>query len=465
MKTLVKRTLIAAVFAISLAKADLPERINGIINSQKGVQFSVCIIRADSGKTVYSHEATTALVPASNMKIIVTAAALKYLGPEYEYKTKVGLCGDTLVVIGSGDPLLGDERTDLKYGRERDWIFKDITERLKREEIQTISDIVVDTSIFDDERVHPSWPIEELNRWYACEVSGLNFNDNCIDVTTKNNGGTVTVSIYPETNFVEIINEVEPVSERTSAVGAYRNRTPNRITIRGRCRKQTGPFYVAIERPAAFFGVLLAENLARAEVDATGQVIEKPVPDDCEVELLAEYTTSIVDCLARCNKRSLNLVAEALLKTIAAKCNPTGKNGSWPNGRAALSEYLVELGIDQDEFHIDDGSGLSRQNRLSANAVIKALLDVYESTNWDLYNDSLAVGGVDGTIAEYFKDEKYKGKIVGKTGYLRGVRALSGTCSTADGDYIFSILTNKTNGQTRKAIYDIAKAILDDADM
>ena len=468
MKTLLKKTLIAVVFAVclaSLVKADLPERIDAIISSQKGVRFSVRIIRADSGKTVYSHKATNALVPASNMKIIVTAAALKYLGPDYEYKTKVGLCGDTLVVIGSGDPLLGDERTDLKYGRENDWIFKDIAERLKRKHVQTINDIVVDTTVFDDERVHPSWPRDELNRWYACEVSGLNFNDNCIDVTAKNTGRRVAISIKPQTNFVEIVNEVVPISKGTSAVGAYRNRTPNKITIRGRCRKETGPFYVAIERPAAFFGVLLAENLARAGINATGQVVEKPVADDCDVKVLAEYTTSIADCLARCNKRSLNLAAEALLKTIAAKCNPTGKNGSWPDGRAKLSQYLLELGIDEDEFYIDDGSGLSRQNKLSANALAKVLFSIYKTKNWKLYKDSLAVGGVDGTIAKYFKDEKYKGKILGKTGYIRGVRSFSGTCSTADGDYIFSILTNKTNGQTRKAIYDIAKAIVDHADI
>jgi D-alanyl-D-alanine carboxypeptidase/D-alanyl-D-alanine-endopeptidase (penicillin-binding protein 4) len=468
MKTLVKRTLIAAVFAISLAslaKADLPEQVDAIISSQKGVHFSVRIIRVDSGKTIYSHEATTALVPASNMKIIITAAALKYLGPDYQYETKVGLCGDTLVVIGSGDPLLGDERTDLKYGRERDWIFKDIAERLKRKQVQTIEDIVVDTTIFDDEPVHPSWPRAELNRWYACEVSGLNFNDNCIEVTTKNIGETVAVSIEPQTNFVEIINEVEPISEGTSAVGAYRNQTPNKVTIHGRCRKEAGPFYVAIERPAAFFGVLLAENLARAGINAAGEVIERPLADDCDVKVLAEFTTLIADCLARCNKRSLNLAAEALLKTIAAQCSPSGKNGSWPDGREAVSKYLLQLGIDKDEFYIDDGSGLSRQNKLSANAVTTVLFSIYKTNNWNLYKDSLAVGGVDGTIATYFKDEKYKGKILGKTGYLRGVRSFSGTCSTADGDYIFSILTNKTNSQTRKAIYDIAKAIVDEADI
>ena len=123
MKAQTKKLLITAVFVIclgGLAEADLAKRINGIISrsSQRKVQYSIRIIRADSGKTVYSHNAKKAMVPASNMKIIVSAAALRYLGPNYEYKTKVGLCGSTLVVIGSGDPLLGDKATDTKYGRK-----------------------------------------------------------------------------------------------------------------------------------------------------------------------------------------------------------------------------------------------------------------------------------------------------------------------------------------------------------
>ena len=465
MKALTKKLLIAVVFSICLsiiAKADLAERVEGIISrpSQRKVQFSIHIVKADSGETVYSRNAAKTLVPASNMKIIVTAAALKYLGPDYEYKTKVGLDDDTLIVIGSGDPLLGDEKTDAKYGRERNWIFEDIAAALKHNGITTIKDIIVDSSIFDDQRVHPSWPREELNRWYACEISGLNFNDNCIAVSAKNNGGKVAIFIEPQTNYVKLINKVIPVSKGSSTVGSYRNREPNKIVIHGKCRKQAGPFDVAIENPAAFFGYLLAENLAKAGINANGQIIEKPVTED-NVRVLAEYRTSVADCLARCNKNSLGLAAEALLKTIAAESSPDRKNGSWTKGPEIISKYLMELGISRNQFYINDASGLSRKNRLSANAITKVLLNVYKSENWPLYKDSFAVGGVDGTIDRYFKEQKYKGRILGKTGYISGVRSFSGICNTADRDYIFSILANKTNSQTRTAINDIAKAIVD----
>jgi D-alanyl-D-alanine carboxypeptidase/D-alanyl-D-alanine-endopeptidase (penicillin-binding protein 4) len=466
MKAKMKKLLVAAVFTLCLgvpAKADLAKRINGIISqsSQKKVQFSVHITKADSGRIVYSHNARKALIPASNMKVITTAAALKYLGPHYTYETTIGLCGDTLVVIGSGDPLLGDKDTDAKYGRKAGWIFEDIIAVLKKKRIKTIKDIIVDSSIFDDRRVHPNWPKKELNKRYACEVSGLNFNGNCIDITAKKTGRKVAVSIEPKTAFVKLTNKVKPISKGSSTVGSCRLPEPNKIVVHGKCRKQAGPFAVAIERPAVFFGFLLSEHLAKAGIKANGQLIEKTVDDDCNFKTLAEYRTPIADCFMQCNKNSLGLAAEALLKTIAANSNSDGKNGGWAGGRQVISRYLLGLGIDRGQFHIDDGSGLSRQNKLSAYTVAKVISDVYNSRHWELYKDSLAVGGVDGTIVKYFKEKKYKGKILGKTGYIAGVKALSGICRTERGDYIFSIIANNTNGNTRKAINDIAKAIID----
>lgn len=488
MKTRTKTLLIVAVFSICLGgfasvsawpshdgqadlsagrMADLTKRIDRIINqkSQKNVQFSIHIIKADNGEIIYSHNAEKPLIPASNMKIITTAAALEYLGPDFKYQTKVGLSGDTLVIIASGDPLLGDKVTDAKYGRENGWIFNSLAAVLKQNGIKTIKDIIVDTSIFDDQRVHPNWPVKDLNRWYACEVSGLNYNDNCIDVTVKNNDGKVFISIEPETDFVKITNKVTSTTKGTSKVGSYRTLEPNKIVIKGKCNKQAGPFDVAIERPAAFFGYLLAEHLAKSGIKVQGQLTEQNFNDSSDIKMLVQYDTPLSDCLARCNKDSLGLAAEALLKTIAAHNTPDKKNGSWTGGQDLISQYLLKLGIDEGQFYIDDASGLSKKNKLSANTITKVLSNIYESGNWSIYRDSLAVGGGDGTISKYFTEPKYKGKILGKTGYISKVKSFSGVCTTKQGDYLFSIITNNANAQTRAAINDIAKAIIDNSDI
>jgi len=445
-----------------VATAGLAERIDKIVGKRQGGSHSIRVVQADSGATVYSHRADRALIPASNMKLVTTAAALDYLGSDFEYTTKVGLCGETLVVIGSGDPLLGDKKTDARHGRQEGWIFERIAQVLQDKGIQEINDIIVDTTVFDDQRVHPNWPAKDYNRWYACEVSGLNYNANCIEVIANRLGNAVAISVEPRTNFVHIINEVKAISNGDGAVGSYRNRQPNKITIFGKCKSRQGPFRVAIEQPAAFFGYLLAEKLVRVGINATGRLIEKPAPDDCEFRLLVEFTTPVADVLRRANTDSLGLAAEALLKTIAAHESNTGTDGSWPRGRELLCRYLSGLGIDSDEFHVDDGSGLSRENRLSAHAISTMLLALYRSDNWELYRDSLAVGGEEGTIGKYFQDVPYRGEIVAKTGYISGVRALSGFCHTQQGPYIFSIISNGPRGFSRDEINGVAKAIIDE---
>jgi len=461
-----KSLLILLVLALCLpatTQASLAGRINSIIGrkSQKKVRFAVKVVNAKTGKTLYDSNANKPMVPASNMKVVTSAAALEYLGSNYEFTTKDGLLDKTLVVIGGADPLLGDEATDKKHGRAPDWIFTDIIAALKENGVTAINDIVIDSTFFDDNRVHPNWPRAQLNRPYACEVSGLNYNRNCVRITTKNAAGKVAITINPQTDYVQLINKVKPTSKGSSAVGAYRNTKPNRLTVKGKCRKQAG-FDVAIERPAEFFGFVLAEKLAADGIEVAGKLEGKLIKNDNRIKILRTYTTPISDVLARCNKDSLGLAAEALVKTISAEKN--GRlNGAWPHGLTLISQYLVKLGIDEKEFNLDDGSGLSRENKLSPNAITQVLLDIYKGKNRRFYIDSLAVGGGDGTIAKYFKEAKYKGRIFGKTGYVNLAKSFSGVCATAGGDYIFSILTTGANAQTRKAINDIAKAIIDNA--
>ena len=271
----------------------------------------------------------------------------------------------------------------------------------------------------------------------------------------------MAIEIEPQTSYVKIINQVRPISGGKGDVGAYRQEgMSNTLVVKGACRKEEGPFDVAVERPANFFGLLLAESLGRAGIGVSGQLIERSMEPNEAFVLLAEYRTPLQECLARCNQDSLGLAAESLFKTMAAGANG-GKNGSWAVGQQVVSGYLLSLGIDAGQFTIDDGSGLSRQNRLSATCLTKVLYSVYQSPQWPMFRDSLAVGGVNGTIKRYFTQAKYKGKILGKTGYINQVKSLSGVCQTGSGDVLFSILTNDAEGNTRETINKIAQAIMD----
>ncbi len=458
-----KAIVLLTVCFCGVSLGDLAQRFVKAVGSQQDADaYSIQVVEPNSGAVVYSHNAHKPLMPASNMKVVTTAAALKYLGAEFEYRTRVGWQNGALVVIGSGDPLLGDKSTDDRYDRQNGWIFEKIVRALREQGITEVNDIVVDTTVFDDERVHPSWPAKDHNKWYACEVCGLNYNDNCIEVTASSLGSSVAINIEPRTAFVQILNDVEPVTDGDSAIGSHRTPQPNKITLFGKCKNREGPFRVAIEQPAAFFGFCLAENLARAGITPKGKLVEKAVNVEAGFKPLVEFTTPLADCVRRANTDSLGLAAEALLKTIDAHSRPDRKNGGWTGGRELIGKYLTDLGVPAEEFVIDDGSGLSRHNRLTTYALSKILLDLYRSKNWELFQGSLAVAGEEGTIDKYFNEARYRGKIHAKTGYISGVRALSGVCLTNTGPYLFSVLSNGPKGLSRDAINNVAKAIIDE---
>jgi D-alanyl-D-alanine carboxypeptidase/D-alanyl-D-alanine-endopeptidase (penicillin-binding protein 4) len=311
MESAMKRILLGFtiwLLLVGCSLADIGKRINGIIAQPgvKDVEFSINVIEAATGKNVYNHNARLAMIPASNMKLVTSAAALKYLGSDYEFVTKIGLCGDTLIVVGGGDPLLGDAATDERYGKEAGWMFSDIADELKAKGVKSVNDIVVDSSIFDDERVHPSWPKDQLNRWYACEVAGVNYNGNCVAITARKAGSRVVLSIDPETSFIKMVNDPETsfikmvnkvtaTTSGSSVIGSYRNGAVNSLRVFGKCAKEAGPIDVAIERPAALFGYILAEHLVSVGIKPKGELLEKSVGVNCKLKILRQYKHTMGD--------------------------------------------------------------------------------------------------------------------------------------------------------------------------
>lgn len=438
------------------------ESIAGIIgrHKQQKTTFAIFAVDAENGEILYQQNADKSMIPASNMKLVTTAAALHYLGADYVFQTKVGLLGDDLVVIGGGDPLLGEPKLDPVDPRSLNRIFDEITAALKNTGVTKVNDVVIDVSFFDSNRVHPSWPREQLNQWYACEVSGLNFYNNCIHLTAERVSNKPHLKMEPANSYVTLVNQLKMVSKGTSAVGAYRNSVPNKLLIKGKLNQQAG-FDVAIENPQSLFASILSDCLARADIQIRGKIVQKYIKHDESVRMIKTFETPIREVLMRCNKDSLGLAAECLVKTISAE-NTMGRiNGEWPHGQTLVSRYLQSLGIGSEQFILDDGSGLSRENRLSPTVLVAVLKDVYNSDNRTLFMESLAVGGVDGTISAYFRQAPYKGSILGKTGYIAGVRSFSGICQSPNGDVLFSILTEGGNGNTRRCINDIAAAIYD----
>lgn len=459
-----KYVVCLVVLAVSAScGASLQEKITQIISrkDQAKVKFAIFVVEPRTGTRVFEYNENLPLVPASNMKLMTSFAALKSLGPQFEYVTVAALSDKNLVIIGSGNPLLGLPGENGAAGGGINDFLSEIVNALKERNITEIGDIIIDISVFDSARVHPSWPKDQLNRSYACEVSGLNYNANCVKISAFLKDGRVQLSVSPDTGYLTLINKVQPVRKGNSAIGAYRTEKENVIVIGGKCRRPAS-FDVAVEKPAAFFGTLLAENLGRAGIKMSGRVTFNSASPE-KTQILVAHRTGITSVLKQCNKDSFNLAAECLLKTLGARQITGGKNAGWQAGQKVLTDYLLSLGADPAGFNIDDGSGLSTKNRLSASVIVRVLADAYAGDLWPVFKDTLSVGGVDGILKKRFHQDSYRGKVFAKTGYISGVRALSGICTADNGrEYLFSILTNDANYKTKEAINDIVKAIIDE---
>lgn len=460
--------LLVVGFCGFTAGASLEQSIRSLLNHQNNRRstYSIQIVDPENGRTIFGHNASKPLVPASNMKIVTTAAAVELLGPGFVYETTISLWNNNLLVQGAGDPLTGDPKVAAEKGRTIFHVFDHVLAALRDKQMKVIpGKLLIDDTIFDDLRFHPSWPTAQANNWYCAQVSGLNFNNNCVDILFspgERAGAVADFELMPDTSYIRIENKC--LTSRTkTAVGAARKIGTNEITLRGTChRALTKPIYVTVDMPSAYFGYVMAEYLLKNSVRIDGQLsvlmnsLGHELPEGAEV--LAVHKTPLQKVLEVCNQRSLNMAAECLMKTLGAyfgKDVQDGRidteyepgmasavKGSWETGRQVMVAFLKRTGADRNEFAVDDGCGLSYNNKLSAATVCKVLQHMYRSEHFGLYRESMATPE-DGTLAR-------KGRLGdvdnlwGKTGYVAVANSLSGYCETASGrTLVFSILSNR----------------------
>ncbi|UCG16231.1 MAG: D-alanyl-D-alanine carboxypeptidase/D-alanyl-D-alanine-endopeptidase [Phycisphaerales bacterium] len=420
---------------------------------------SAAVVDLQTGRRVFGLNTDRPMIPASNVKLFALAAAVEVLGPDFQFRTVLATRGSDLVVIGDGDPSLGDPVSSKEDGREITAVIDEWAAVLKERGLSNVKgDLIIDESIFDDRWVHPEWPAEDIRRRYAAPVGALNFNENCIEVTVwpaRRAGQPVQWSARPRTSLIDVKNRCKsggrnrPTIDRPSPTFQY--------VLGGSCTKRSTLQSVPVPDPGLFFADVLRLRLADQGVTIAGRVRRERVrdaseqlPADCEI--LAVHTTPLLRVAARAGKDSQNLFAECLLKRAGyefAKTRGTADPiGSWETGRASVQALMSRAGIDPDAVVISDGSGLSRANRASVSDFVKLLAYMQRHRGWDVFGRSLSVAGRDGLLRKRMNG--VPGLVCAKTGYMQGVRTLSGYVETPDGRlYCFSVLFNNIKKATR----------------
>ncbi|MDO8520141.1 MAG: D-alanyl-D-alanine carboxypeptidase/D-alanyl-D-alanine-endopeptidase [Deltaproteobacteria bacterium] len=400
----------------------------------KGIQVGVHVVSVTENQEVFAYKESVPLNPASNIKIITTAAALHYLGSNYTFKTRFYSEGapvqgkiTNLYVVGGGDPNLVEERL---------WrTAKDLSLRGIRE---ITGDIVIDQSLFAP-MIREG--MGDLNRSYNAPITPLAVNYNSFAVVAQNTPTGIALSTDPPCDYFRIGGRVGTGGKGGLSVSRRFDGTQEVVTVSGSVK---GPYsvlvYRNVSRPSLYAGSTLKLYLQQNGVHLAGTVREGP---NLGTHLILEDPSKTLGLVIQdLNKFSNNFTAEMLLLSIGAAV--LGAPATPEKGVTVLDQYLSGLGISLADYHLENGSGLSRNTRVAARVLTSVLSDTYRRFSvMPEFVSSLAIAGVDGTVRKRLKNPEIVGQTRVKTGTLNDASSLSGFIPTKSGKVLaFAIVAH-----------------------
>lgn len=415
--------------------------------------WGVKIESLESGKVLYERNADRLFMPASNQKIPTAAAALLNLGPNYKFETKLYYTGEIkdsvlhgdLIIQGSGDPTFYTRFFDDPRSPFYEWI-----DFLKTKGIHKINgNIIGDDNLWDDEYLGYGWAHNGLDVWYSAEFSALQFNENYVDlkiIPPANKNESVQIIPNVDSKYFTIIQNIEVVDSGYNRVRITRDFNTNEIVVAGKVVAGSKSFErsPSIHNPTHFTSTVLLETMEENKIIVEGEALDCDEISNYSLEnaelIYTHYSPPLAEILKILMKRSQNLYAETMVRTIALHKDSIG---SFAGGREVIRETLESFGIPNDEYAYMDGSGLSRYNYISPNQLVKILKAMQQSQYSDVWMDIQPIAGVDGTLRRRMKGTAAEGNVRAKTGTISNVRGLSGYVTDSDGEeYVFSFLVN-----------------------
>jgi serine-type D-Ala-D-Ala carboxypeptidase/endopeptidase (penicillin-binding protein 4) len=445
--------------------APVPDRtsqdLNDILDGSgaANVFWGVSVKSLRTGRRLFARNENKFFVPASNMKLLTTAVALVRLGPDFRYVTslytdgtsKNGILKGDVYLRGSGDPTISE-----RFQGKPIAVFEEWADRLKQQGIREITgDLVGDDSLFDDKSLGVGWAWDDELIAFSARISAVSFNDNCFDTFVspgKRPGDPARIVVTPETSFVKVSNSV-----RTSAPGeqtsldARRSFGSNALSLSGRIELDSPPRHIrfTVGNPTLFAMTVLKEVLTRKGIRVLGRPVSigdvGKTPDYGSIKVLAtRQSAPLSDIIEQTNKRSQNLYAELLFRTLGAAY---GGRGTTEKSAQVMADTLSTMGIRGDSLAIYDGSGLSRLDLVTPAQIVLLLDYMSHHRYFAHFYRSLPVAGVDGTLMKRMRSTEAENNLRAKTGTLTHVVALSGYLKERDGSLLaFSILSNNCLG-------------------
>ncbi|WP_158886203.1 D-alanyl-D-alanine carboxypeptidase/D-alanyl-D-alanine-endopeptidase [Rhodanobacter sp. L36] len=459
--------------------AELAGRIDAHIAQPRfaAADWGIAVVSLDSGRTLYAHHADQLLQPASTAKLFTAATSLATLGPDYRFPTRVmangvlrnGRLEGQLILYGMGDPTLGTTMSAA-------WADQ-LAGQLAARGIRFVhGDLVADDSYFASPSFGSGWEAGDLQSWFAVPSSALSVQENVAELTVspaRAVGDSAQVAFTPADAAWPVEGRLVTGAARSrDDINLYRAPGENSLHIFGSIAARRTPqhFRLALPDPALLAGKRLRQALLDHGIRVTGKLVVMHWPQD-DSTLLAHATTlgevlspPLLDILQQGLKRSQNLYLQNLLLSVGAQQRatdpdpPAGFANAESYGIRAMHRLLEKIGVTTSDSQITEGTGLSRRDLVTPNAMVRLLAYLAVQPYANALQDALPDAGVDGTLTARMRGTAAAGNVRAKTGNMMYVHCLAGYVTTAAGEHVaFAIMLNNylPSAQSPRASSDV----------
>jgi len=446
------------------------QKITGWQTTPGLTNASICIAVSDNqtNEKLIETKPQLSLVPASILKTVTTATALEVFGPDFRFNTTLSYSGmvrnDTLFgdlqIIGGGDPTLGSEYFPENKNFQKKWI-----EAIQNKNIKVIKgNLILDASIYELQSIPDTWIWQDIGNYFGAGASGISVYDNLYKIHLKSEdvAGKLTkvIGINPEVPNLQLTNEVLSSDSNSDQAYVFGSPMENRRVIRGTIPKNQSDFIVkaSVPDPSALLSSEFRKTLTASGISLSGITkYEKAKVES--TQLIVIQSPTLREIIKVTNHESVNLFAEHLLKHLAFQ--KTGL-GTTEDGCQFVLQFWKDKGLDMNGFFMNDGSGLSRFNAITANQMGSILNYMKTKSAYSVdFNNSLATVG-NGTLTVFTEANFPNDCLRAKSGSMTRVRCYAGYLNTLSGRQLsFALMLNNFSCSQKEATLKIEELLVE----
>ena len=474
--------LVASFLLCIQGLAQAPTEISRFLRlpGMEGSTLTCAIRDLSTGETLCAYQESLQITPASVLKLVTTATALELLGSDYRFPTTLAYDGHiadgtlhgNLYIIGSGDPTLGSSHFSQSTDFLEKWVNAIRSAGIRRVE----GAVIADERIFDTEGISPKWVYEDLGSYYGAGSYGISVFDNLYRLSLRTVGGKVRViGTSPEGAVAKFHNYLRSAPVRTDS--CYIMGAPfaderflygvipagrEQYTIKGDLPDP--PLFLA----RYFSGELKRQGISVALPATTYRLLREKgeVKTDARTTLITTYSPTLARIVYQTNHKSINLFADALLKTIGLRYEARKGEylSSFGKGIRVLKAFWQAKGLDVEGLHLYDGSGLAPTDRTTARFIVSLLAYMAtQSPERESFRQSLPRAGMEGSVRNFLKNTSLEGKARLKSGSMSRTRGYAGFVERDGKHYALAIFLNNYDANvslTTKGLGDLIDTLI-----